>query len=98
LDEFHHQCFFKIELASVFPEGGKPLKDVDRILFDASSVVTTLCGICPEKLPMENGEGLDLMINDIEIGSYGQRSVAGFSWIYGTGLALPRFSQAISAR
>lgn len=40
-------------------------------------------------------EGIDLLINGIEVGSYGIRTLGGFSWIYGTGLALPRYTQAV---
>ena len=40
-------------------------------------------------------EGHDLMLNGIEVGSYGHRSIPGIeTWAYGTGLALPRFSVA----
>lgn len=35
---------------------------------------------------------IDIELNGIEIGSYGVRSINGHNWIYGTGLALPRFS------
>lgn len=36
--------------------------------------------------------GYDLEVNGIEIGSYGIRSCDYLDWIYGTGLAEPRFS------
>lgn len=38
----------------------------------------------------------DLMMYDVEIGSYGIRKVNDLSWIYGTGLAEPRFSHTIN--
>ena len=41
-------------------------------------------------------EGYDLMINGIEVGSYGLRMGNGYEWVYGTGLAEPRFSVAIN--
>ena len=37
-------------------------------------------------------ESYDININGIEVGSYGIRTVEDISWIYGTGLALPRFT------
>lgn len=44
-------------------------------------------------------EGFDLTLAGVEIGSYGERRAhvdgAMVHWVYGTGLALPRFSQAI---
>lgn len=42
-------------------------------------------------------DGIDLMIGDIEIGSYGTRETSTHGvWSYGTGLALPRFSVAMA--
>lgn len=35
----------------------------------------------------------DVMMNDVEIGSYGYRECLFCNWIYGTGLAEPRFSR-----
>jgi hypothetical protein len=40
-------------------------------------------------------EGVDINLNDIEIGSYGIRKFCSHQWICGTGLALPRFNQAL---
>jgi hypothetical protein len=40
-------------------------------------------------------EGYDILINNKEIGSYGHRSWSGWTWAYGTGLALPRFEYVI---
>jgi hypothetical protein len=37
----------------------------------------------------------DLVIGGLEVGSYGLRHFAGQSYIYGTALALPRFTQAL---
>lgn len=43
-------------------------------------------------------EGFDIEMNGIEVGSYGIRTLdSGFSWIYGTGIAEPRFSVAMKA-
>lgn len=40
-------------------------------------------------------EGKDLVLNGVEVGSYGYRHAEGVGWwAYGTGLALPRFTQA----
>ncbi len=40
-------------------------------------------------------EGFDATLHGVEIGSYGHRTVDGYSWTYGTGLAEPRFSTAL---
>ena len=39
-------------------------------------------------------ESSDLFLNNIEIGSYGSRVFNGIEFNYGTGLALPRFTEA----
>lgn len=40
--------------------------------------------------------GIDLEVNQIEVGSYGFRRHDGLCWTYGTGIAEPRFSQALA--
>jgi len=40
-------------------------------------------------------QGFDINYGNIEIGSYGIRSCSFLDWIYGTGLAEPRFSRAL---
>lgn len=43
----------------------------------------------------ETDIGFDLTLAGVEVGSYGHRVVEGYRpWVYGTGLALPRFSVA----
>jgi hypothetical protein len=37
--------------------------------------------------------GQDIMYRDVEVGSYGARESAMFRWVYGTGVAEPRFSR-----
>lgn len=39
-------------------------------------------------------DGIDLTLGGVEIGSYGLREAGGLRWVYGTGLAEPRFSTA----
>ena len=39
-------------------------------------------------------EEIDIFVNGHEVGSYGIRSTSFLTWIYGTGLAEPRFSMA----
>jgi hypothetical protein len=41
-------------------------------------------------------EGIDLYLNGIEVGSYGIRKHNSYQWVYGTGLALPRFDKALN--
>jgi hypothetical protein len=40
-------------------------------------------------------DGYDIEYNGVEIGSYGIRKTSFLEWIYGTGLAEPRFSRSL---
>lgn len=53
--------------------------------------------VCPQQnvTRLITPQGIDLLINGVEVGSYGIRTLGGFSWIYGTGVALPRYTQAV---
>lgn len=44
---------------------------------------------------IKTSEGYDIELNKIEIGSYGIRECEFLSWIYGTGVAEPRFSKLV---
>lgn len=87
---FYQTGFMKLELFVNAREA-----DWTRVMSDAEEVMSILLGdsarITTEKTP----EGADLMLGGIEIGSYGVRSTPEHGeWVYGTGLALPRFSVA----
>lgn len=41
-------------------------------------------------------EGWDIMLNGIELGSYGVRTYEGTTWVYGTALAEPRFTAVVN--
>lgn len=45
-----------------------------------------------EVMIVKTNEGYDLEVDGIEIGSYGIRSCDFLKWVYGTGLAEPRFT------
>lgn len=40
--------------------------------------------------------GYDITLRGYELGSYGRRTVSGITYVYGTGLAEPRFDYALS--
>ncbi len=44
---------------------------------------------------VETEEGVDIEYDGIELGSYGIRQCPFVKWVYGTGLALPRFTRAV---
>lgn len=58
--------------------------------------------ICPRVRSEITSAGMDLMVDRIEVGSYGRRCVQtdafSLEWVYGTGLALPRMSIAAGRR
>ena len=92
LDEWHLNAFMKLELIDTRPSAdyleimrwaqfclGKWLIPIDGPKVDVVQIG-----------PHEH----DLVIDGIEIGSYGKREFNGFTWAYGTGLAEPRFTMA----
>lgn len=84
-DEHHLGIFLKVELVST-------LKTEIDILSDVSYFLTK------EKIESNTSktkEGFDLLVNGIEVGSYGKRSYRGLNISFGTGLALPRISAAL---
>jgi hypothetical protein len=89
-DKYRRTYFLKLELIEI----GSLDKDksVDSMLQQANKFF--------EKYhptnEIQTDIGFDLMINNIEVGSYGYREYNGFLWIYGTGIAEPRLSQAIN--
>lgn len=90
-DKWHLPHFMKLELISVFPD--KPGDDLLYMMQLASHFA--MANGHPFCTMVETSEGYDLMSKEgIELGSYGIRGTDGASWVYGTGLALPRFTDA----
>lgn len=100
-DELHHKYFMKLELIDIDATSAydqmMELTNVDttlaydQVMQDAKFVLSHLT-----KKPIKiekTVEGSDLTIDGIEIGSYGIRSYKHITWVYGTGLAEPRFSK-----
>lgn len=86
VDESHLEIFLKLELLSVSRASMNIVKDV----YD---LYTTL-GEKVELVHMEKFGHYDLEISGLEVGSFGFRVFNDYLVSYGTGLALPRFSQA----
>ena len=87
-DLFYQEMFMKVELYSNHPnmKVEEFIKSAE-LFFQEHSYGTTR--------RLETRDGTDLMLADIEIGSYGERLHDDLGrWVYGTGLALPRFSVA----
>lgn len=91
IDRIHNKYFMKLELfqndVTDIIELGFMIEDVQKFFSELS--VDTIKTITPD--------GFDITtINNIELGSYGIREVLGIKYIYGTGLALPRFTNALN--
>lgn len=89
VDKWHQLYFFKVELIEMSPNS----QNVFEIMDCARAFMEEL-GNCQIDV-LKTHEGHDLSVKGIEIGSYGHRQANGFNWTYGTGLALPRFSQVL---
>lgn len=98
IDELHKPHFMKVELIRPFKGDGRE----DRLIaLDAAYWFNTLTDRysyrCKHKVELvQTPEGYDVNVNGIEVGSYGIRHFEGFSWVYGTAMAEPRFSTAMS--
>lgn len=89
IDMLTRPYFMKVEL---FSPGAQC---VDVMVRHASAVMSGLLDDGMIIHQKETQDGIDLMLGDIEIGSYGTRETSAHGvWSYGTGLALPRFSVA----
>jgi hypothetical protein len=88
-DKFHNLYFMKVEL---YLPMGHP-NDIGQMMGHAAKFFASE-GAVPEIVETE--AGWDINVAGIEVGSYGYRSVYDHKWVYATGLAEPRFSQALS--
>ena len=87
---FYQHMFMKVELFVNHEEA-----DLGHVMADAYEVMSML-GNTREIKHVQTEEGYDFNLFGIEVGSYGERATVKQSWIYGTGLALPRFSVALA--
>lgn len=93
IDELHQNYFMKIE---IYKNIDVTEHGLDRLISDCYSVFQQFCSESDELEIVKTTEGFDIELNGIEIGSYGIRRYQDIEWIYGTGLAEPRFSVARS--
>ncbi len=99
-DRCHMPYFMKVELFELVSDTSQNIMSTkpDCMFYDAAKFFATE-GAMPELVKTD--EGVDWFVGGIEIGSYGQRKFKdkfGFAhtWNYATGLAEPRFSQALT--
>lgn len=100
LDVLHRQTFMKVELIQMHTT--VPYDVDEHLIFmveDAQRFMACqgLRTMAIHQPPAIFGEcySYDIEHKGIELGSYGVRSYEGHTWVYGTGLAEPRFSQAL---
>jgi hypothetical protein len=90
-DSQHLRCFIKCELIIPLWKDDNPDTFLEVLLKDAQ-VWLGRYGVF--KIVVTK-EGKDIFLGDVEVGSYGYRQFKDFRWVYGTGVAEPRLSQAI---
>lgn len=99
-DETHTKYFMKLELMNYSIDNDlSSSSNVDRMI--ESALTYFKCHVPRSDLKVvENAEqgSYDIMLDEIEIGSYGYRTCLFCNWIYGTGLAEPRFSRIVNNR
>lgn len=95
-NEYTYEYFLKLELIYYFNHIGDEIDNqILKMLYDAKRFFSNY--ICWDKLNIVNtniGYDINGVLNDkeIELGSYGYRKWNSYKWIYGTGIAEPRFS------
>lgn len=88
-DGLHLPTFMKVELYV------RCDTEVDALV-EARNLVEVARGYMADEVKIVNyDDSWDLELNGIEVGSYGARRHGDIIWAYGTGLALPRYIQAM---
>lgn len=88
VDELHRTSFLKVELISAWPDiEGQALRNMLHAAFYMHLNVM-------RARTVRTDDGYDIMCQGIELGSYGIRQHGDLRWVYGTGIAEPRFTQA----
>lgn len=109
-DDLHHPYFMKVELYANNAEGISVMMEDQEVAPPEARAMMSLLHMMSivgqfnrsvlgaEEIDnihgVQTAEGYDIELNGIEIGSYGVRQHKDHVWVYGTGVAEPRFSQA----
>ncbi len=93
-DGTHYPYFFKVELIHAESDS---VDDMHRTLQDALEFMHTYIPELRVEQTDTAGEAFDIFDaqTGIELGSYGIRRIDGLCWVYGTGIALPRFDYVL---
>jgi hypothetical protein len=105
LDDTHQHGFMKVEW--FVPLGAEPAPEwsarLHGLLTRQGELFVALAAQAGRPLAaplwrcLIGTEQADLMVGDLEVGSYGRRFFNGRAYLYGTALAVPRFTQALAA-
>lgn len=88
---YHFRQFMKVEIGMLMDAEDDYGKQMGVMANHARSFFANHTAHEVEQVPTE--DGYDLEINGVEVGSYGARYLSRHhTWVYGTGLAEPRFS------
>jgi len=94
LDALHKPYFIKLELIHYMPSMADA--ELETMILQVRWVLGTLIPDGGPTIKIEPTDiGWDLTLHGQEIGSYGIREYAGHRWIYGTGIAEPRFTTIV---
>lgn len=87
--DLNRSYFMKVELIDTRPAN----HSIENMVSDALAFYNRFL----IAMPISTNEGFDIVSDEkeIELGSYGIRSYGNHQWIYGSGCAEPRLSQAI---
>lgn len=93
-DEIHTKYFMKNELI---------ITEIEDVDYQLNQIVKLASAFFASKVPFPSLLGkvktgdfsIDIEYDGVEIGSYGYRECSFLRWIYGTGVAEPRFSRLI---
>lgn len=98
-DIWHAKSFMKLELIDT-----KCVNDATLSKFVELAYAFFTRFLSNEKEPVrivdiivDGGKQYDIMFGDVELGSYGIRKHEYLHWVYGTGLAEPRFSNLLKS-
>lgn len=92
-DATHSKWFMKLELFSLHAKPEAAYQSSFKMLDQARTFA--LSKGCIDTWQQKTDIGYDLMVSELEIGSYGIRKIGDYYIAYGTGAALPRLSLAI---
>lgn len=91
-NELTRQTFFKTELIWYMPEDEKSA--YEQVMNDALQCFFAISDGDAFNI-MQTDEGVDIFCNGVELGSYGVRKMGDHLWVFGTGIAEPRFTMVV---